>query len=68
VFYDLGPATTDDQSLLRFTLSGHTVAPRWGSPDDVQWYVPIDMTLEIKVVDVVPRPFVEVCPSFHHLF
>ncbi|KAJ7778977.1 hypothetical protein B0H16DRAFT_1500676 [Mycena metata] len=57
MYYDLGPG----DSLMRFTLSGHTVSlsTRWGEykPDDVQWY---DSEQTIKVVDVVPDPFVEV--------
>ncbi|KAJ7041627.1 hypothetical protein C8F04DRAFT_146436 [Mycena alexandri] len=57
VYYDLGPG----DSLVRFTLSEHTVSisTRWSEyePDDVQWY---DSDRAIKVVDVVPGQFVEV--------
>ncbi|KAJ7757242.1 hypothetical protein DFH07DRAFT_819652 [Mycena maculata] len=54
MYYDLGLAG----SLVRFTLSGHTVSARYdGYPDDVQWYTPDG---KIKVVDAVPNPFLEV--------
>ncbi|KAF7369322.1 hypothetical protein MVEN_00260500 [Mycena venus] len=62
VFYDIGPAAATDK-LTRFGISGHTVAPRWGQPDDVQWYKPVDDPADvpvIKVVDAVPPPFLEV--------
>jgi len=63
VFYDLGPAAaTETDTLVRFGLSGHTVSQRYGSPDNVQWYIPPDDddTFKVVTVDDVPPPFVEV--------
>ena len=41
---------------MRFTLTGH-VTFRGYYPEDVQWYTPQG---EIKSIDVVPAPFLEV--------
>ncbi|KAJ7176957.1 hypothetical protein C8R46DRAFT_1213527 [Mycena filopes] len=64
VYYDLGPGNDSDSlGLERFTLSGHTVSVSsyWNGydPDDVKWYNPA-LEYQIKVVDEVPAPFVEV--------
>ncbi|KAJ7149112.1 hypothetical protein C8R46DRAFT_529806 [Mycena filopes] len=63
VYYDLGPGDSNSLGLERFTLSGHTVSVSsyWNDydPDDVKWYNPA-LEYQIKVVDVVPAPFVEV--------
>jgi len=58
VYYDLGPGVGQDSTatFMRFTLTGH-VTFRGCCPEDVQWYTPQG---EIKTVDAVPAPFLEV--------